>query len=124
MTDTPLLAWLTSLDHPRKAEVEQLVSLIAAAEPRLTTNIKWNAPNFAFGGEDRITLRVAPGSNLQIIFHRGAKARLDPLVFNDPTGLLTMKAPDRAVLELKDRPVENHTDEIVCLTRAWVQATE
>jgi hypothetical protein len=41
---------------------------------------------------------------VQVIFHRGAKQRadLDTFHFDDPTGLLTWPAPDRAVLAVAD----------------------
>ena len=118
----PVATYLRTLDHPRKAEVEQLVALIADARAGLECSIKWNAPNFAHDGQDRITLRIGPGETLQIIFHRGAKAQDDGFAFIDPTGLLVMKGRDRGLLDLMGRSVEEHSEAILCLANAWLDA--
>ena len=44
----------------------------------LTEGIKWNGPNYSINGEDRITIRINPPKQLQVIFHRGAKVKEPP----------------------------------------------
>lgn len=94
-------AYLAGLEHARKAEVERIRAAILDAEPELEETVKWNAPNFRFGGEDRITFRLRPGDRVELIFHRGAKPRGDggDLRRESPSELpLSWPAPDRAVL--------------------------
>lgn len=67
--------FLDELNHPLRDEIEQLRKNILAANDRLTENIKWNGPNFCFDGEDRITMRIHPPKQIQLIFHRGAKVQ-------------------------------------------------
>ena len=37
-----LTAYLAALDHPRKAEIEQLAALALGAAPGITGHVKWN----------------------------------------------------------------------------------
>lgn len=91
--------YLDDLQHARKAEVMSLRLLILSAVPGLVERIKWNAPSFGLGDDDRITMRLHPGDRLQLILHRGAKAGADDLFrFEDPDKLIAWAAPDRGVI--------------------------
>lgn len=95
--------YLAALQHKHKAAVEALRRLILDAVPGLTERIKWNAPSFGKGEDDRITMRLHPGDRLQLILHRGAKAGADDLFrFEDPDRLITWAAPDRGVISFSD----------------------
>lgn len=95
--------YLDDLQHARKAEVEALRTLILDAVPDLNERIKWNAPSFGRGEDDRITMRLHPGDRLQLILHRGAKAAADDLFrFEDPDKLIVWAAPDRGVISFTD----------------------
>lgn len=96
-------AYLDVLEHARKPEILALRRLILEAVPGLAERIKWNAPSFGPGSDDRITMRLHPGDRLQLILHRGAKAGADDLFrFEDPDRLLSWAAPDRGVVNFKD----------------------
>lgn len=96
-------AYLDGLQHARKAEIESLRRAILDAVPGLEERIKWNAPSFGLGEDDRITMRIHPGDRLQLILHRGAKAGADDFFrFEDPAKLLSWAAPDRGVVTFKD----------------------
>jgi len=96
-------AYLDGLDHARKPEIEALRQLILDAVPGLSERIKWNAPSFGKGDDDRITMRLHPGDRLQLILHRGAKAGADDFFrFEDPDRLLSWAAPDRGVVTFRD----------------------
>jgi len=96
-------AYLDALDHARKPEIEALRQLILDAVPGLSERIKWNAPSFGKGDDDRITMRLHPGDRLQLILHRGAKAGADDFFrFEDPDRLLSWAAPDRGVVTFRD----------------------
>jgi hypothetical protein len=117
--------YLADLQHPLKAGVLQLRAAILAADPAITEHVKWNAPSFRYGGEDRVTFRLQPRGRLQLIFHRGAKVRGDSagFVFADPTGLMTWPAPDRAVIDFPGLDaVSARLDQVVTLVGRWVRA--
>lgn len=101
--NSEVTSFLDNLNHPLRKEIEKLRHYILSANAGLTENIKWNGPNYCFEGEDRITMRIHPPKQLQLIFHRGAKVLAQPekrFVDNDE-GLLAWKANDRAVATFK-----------------------
>lgn len=118
-------AFLAALRHGRAEEVERLRALILAAHPGLTEQIKWNAPSFAIDGDDRVTMRLAPGDVLQLILHRGAKVRdTTGFAFTDESGLVRWLAPDRGVVTLADADdLEAKAPAIQNLVKNWVEAT-
>ena len=64
---------LSTLNHAAKPSALLIRKLILAENPELTEHVKWNAPSFCDGGDDRVTFRFPPkGGALQLIFHRGA----------------------------------------------------
>jgi hypothetical protein len=94
--------FLQALEHPLKAEIEQIRSIILSSNEQITEQIKWNAPSFCYGGEDRVTFNLRPQDRIQLIFHRGAKVKDNSdFVFEDNTGLLKWAAKDRAILTLE-----------------------
>lgn len=95
--------YLDDLQHARKAEIETLRGIILDAVAGLSERIKWNAPSFGRGEDDRITMRLHPGNRVQLILHRGAKAGADDLFrFEDPDRIITWAAPDRGVITFRD----------------------
>ncbi len=69
---------LENLDSDTLAQVNKLRKIIMSAEGSLTENIKWNAPNYFFNGEDRITLNLADkNGRVRLILHMGAKKKED-----------------------------------------------
>jgi hypothetical protein len=114
--------WLAGLDHPLKSVVAAVRTALAAAEPRLGQQIKWNAPSFTREGEDKLTFNLRPKAPLLLIFHRGAKAKDNKgFVFADETGLMDWKAPDRAVVTIASAADwERDREVIVGLACRWV----
>ena len=118
-------AYLDDLVHARKDEVLALRELILAAVPDLVERIKWNAPSFGPGEDDRITMRLHPGDRLQLILHRGAKAGADDLFrFEDPKKLIAWAAPDRGVVSFKDAgDMAANAEPLSDILRRWVACT-
>jgi hypothetical protein len=115
---------MAALDHPRKAEVERLIAIALAAAPGVTAHVKWNAPSFRHGGDDRVTMRLSPPPILQLVFHRGAKAKPTAgFAFADESGLLEMVAPDRGLVTLGPGAVETQADALGRLIGRWLTAT-
>ena len=118
--------FLADLNHPFRAEIEQLRKGILSAGIELTENIKWNGPNYCFLNEDRITMRIQPPRQVQLIFHRGANVQKQPkdkLIGND-YGLLTWKENDRAIATFNDMAdVDNNKLNLIKIVKAWIHAT-
>jgi hypothetical protein len=118
-------SYLETLNHSRKAEVETLRRLILDAVPDLVERIKWNAPSFGPGNDDRITMRLHPGDRVQLILHRGAKAAADDLFrFEDPDKLIAWAAPDRGVITFSDAAdLAQKSEALAAILRRWVAMT-
>lgn len=52
---------------------EVLRAVIAGAVPAARRGTVWNAPNFAIGGQDMITLNLPPKGPVRVIFHVGSR---------------------------------------------------
>jgi hypothetical protein len=115
-------AYLAALDHPLKEVVEAVRAALVGAAPEIGEQIKWNAPSFTWAGEDRVTFNIRPGAPLLLIFHRGAKPKdVVGFRFDDETGLLDWKAPDRGVITLRSlADWDAHGEAIITLARRWL----
>jgi hypothetical protein len=118
--------FLDHLNHPLRSDIEALRLLILSADDRLVESIKWNAPNYSVGGEDRITMRIQPPRQLQVIFHRGAKKLDQPStrIIEDNAGLLVWKENDRAVATFKTlADMEKSRRDFIKIIQDWIGAT-
>ncbi|NBB17131.1 DUF1801 domain-containing protein [Caulobacter sp. SLTY] len=96
---SPIDTYRATLDPDTLAMVDALRGLAAAAGPALNERIKWNAPSFAIGDEDRITLGLERKGGVRVVLHRGAKAKDSAgFDFPDPDKLARWPASDRGVL--------------------------
>ncbi|HMY67328.1 MAG TPA: DUF1801 domain-containing protein [Leptospiraceae bacterium] len=97
-------AFLEELNHPLIQEISLLRKIILETDAELQENIKWNGPNYLHNNDDRITMRIHPPKQIQLIFHRGAKVKQQPKkrLISDETGLLVWKENDRAVVSFKN----------------------
>ena len=65
--------FLAGLDPIKRAQVKQIRDYVLNAAPALQENIKWNAPNYVFANQDRITFNVNNKQGLvKLVFHMGA----------------------------------------------------
>lgn len=93
--------YMADLAHPRHDEILRIREAILAADPAITETVKWNAPNFRYAGDDRVTLRLQPGDRVQLVLHRGVgKKPADGFRFDDPTGLITWADVDRGTITI------------------------
>ncbi len=116
-------SFLDVLNHPFRNEIEQLRRIILSADSGITENIKWNGPNYCFNREDRITMRIQPPKQIQLIFHRGAKVKIQPneRLIKDSSGLLAWKENDRAVATFKNSSdIENSKGDLTNIVIAWI----
>lgn len=118
--------FLDALAHPFRKEIELLRSTILSSDDALTENIKWNGPNYCVANMDRITMRIHPPKQVQLIFHRGAKVQDQPKhpMIKDDSGLLVWKENDRAIATFKNiEEIENRKADLNKIISAWVSAT-
>jgi uncharacterized protein YdhG (YjbR/CyaY superfamily) len=120
--------FLESQNHPLRKEIEELRNVILSSNKHLAENIKWNAPNYCFGNEDRITMKIQPlASNIQLIFHRGAKKKEQPkerLIANK-NKILIWKENDRAIIAFKNsKEIESAKAELKTIINEWIIASQ
>ncbi|RIH65267.1 DUF1801 domain-containing protein [Mariniphaga sediminis] len=127
MKNEEVTKFLNGINHPLRNEIERLRDLIVSAESQLTENIKWNGPNYCFRSEDRITMRIQPPKQIQIVFHRGAKklAQSNGRLISETSGLLVWKENDRAVATFKNlNGIELQETEFKNTISKWIAATK
>lgn len=118
--------FLDELHHPLRPEIEALRLIILEASALLEENIKWNGPNYSVGAEDRITMRIQPPKQIQLVFHRGAKVKEQPKerLVQDASGLLAWRENDRAIASFKNlEAVEAARETLPAIVREWLVAT-
>ena len=118
--------FLDKANHPFRPEIDALRKIILAARPELTENIKWNGPNYCIDGEDRITMKIYPPKQIQLVFHRGAKKMEQPKerLVEDTSGLLQWKENDRAVASFKSmEEIKNAEDNLKDIVKKWIESS-
>jgi len=120
--------FLKELNQPFRNEMEELRDFILTSNKNLTENIKWNAPNYCFENEDRITMRIQPmTTKVQLIFHRGSKKQEQPkdkLIANK-SKILVWKENDRAIITFKNsQEIEKGKHELEKIINEWIIAAK
>jgi hypothetical protein len=62
MRKQSVTAFLETLQHTRKPEINRVRNIILGAHPDLVEKIKWNAPSFGLEEDDRITSACSPAT--------------------------------------------------------------
>jgi hypothetical protein len=117
--------YMSGLEHARRPQVEQIRAAILASDPELSESIKWNAPNFVFEGEDRVTFRLQPGDRIELVLHRGSRKRADTIsfAFHDTSGMVMWAAPDRGVIAIpEEAALDPLLTTILPVLHAWVRS--
>ena len=118
--------FLNELNHPLREEIELLRNIILNSNKTLTENIKWNAPNYVVGENDRVTLKINPPKNILIILHRGAKVQAMPKqkLVDYTCKVLSWKTNDRAIITLNNKQdIITYQNDIVEIVNMWLEAT-
>jgi len=126
VSDPTIEAYLARLEPDVREAIDALRAIVIEADPGLSERIKWNAPSFAVGDVDRITLGIERKSGVRAVLHRGAKAKdSQDFVFADPTKLAKWPASDRGVLTFADAAeVEAKREALRDLFARWIAATD
>ena len=118
-------SFLESVNHPLLPVIQSLRLAVLDADDGITERIKWMAPSFCFDAVDRVTFNLRPLHQVQLIFHRGAKANRDVFHFDTAKwgSLLEMIGEDRGQVVFPNAEAATaRQEEFVRLVREWVRA--
>jgi len=115
--------FMSLLEHPAKALIAALRAIITGVDARIAEGIKWESPSFRVSDYfATVNLRCKVGVGL--IPHFGAKVRALPAggaAIDDPAGLLTWLAADRAMVEFADlNALRTHQAALQAIIRQWI----
>jgi len=120
----PVAAYLKSLKHPLKKEIEAARLVILAANPAISEGIKWNTVSFRADKDWFATFNVRAQDSVQLVFHLGAKTRPDLKAFKlaDPNGLMKWLGKDRAMVTLgAGRDIAANRKALEAIVRTWIK---
>lgn len=119
--------FLDELNHPLRQEIEYLRNTIVSSTSGLNENIKWNGPNYCYQGADRITMKIQPPKQIQLIFHRGSKKLDQPKerIISTNSSLIAWRENDRAIATFKTmKDIEVAATELIDIISKWISATK
>lgn len=121
MSNESVDVWLARQSPDVAAGIGRLRAIVRAAAPDADETIKWNAPSFAVGGQDRVTLGAGPKGGLRLVLHRGAtKGAAAAPAFDDPDTLAHWPSPDRGVILFASADdVSRKAGALEALVRRW-----
>ena len=113
MTDAEKVAeYMQELEHPLKAEIEALRTIIKETDARISERIKWKAPSY-YCKEDFLTFNHRMQDKVHLIFHNDAIPKVNSdilegdykdrrmVYFKDMTDILAKKTElQRIITEL------------------------
>lgn len=118
--------FLASLEHPLKAEIEEVRTIILSVNDEITEHIKWNAPSFCIHNQDRVTFNLHGKDGFRLIFHCGSKVTgneaKEPF-FEDTTKLLEWVTGDRAIVKFTSmNDVVTNKENLKEIVKKWIGA--
>lgn len=117
-----VIAYMSKLEHPLKAEIEVLRVIIKNASPKITERIKWNAPSY-YTGADLLTFNPRSVKRVHLVFHHEAIIRIkSDLLEGDYKDRRMMYFKDITEIEAKRKELERIINEYVNLTENTVNA--
>ena len=110
MTDAEkVVAYMQELEHPLKAEIEALRTIIKETDTRIMERIKWKAPSY-YCKEDFLTFNHRMQDKVHLIFHNDAIPKVNSTIlegdykdrrmvyFKDMTDILAKKAELKRII--------------------------
>jgi uncharacterized protein YdhG (YjbR/CyaY superfamily) len=62
-------AFMETVDHPLKAEIQELRSIIRRISADILEEIKWNAPSYKYRGTYLVTFNLRDTKRIHLVFH-------------------------------------------------------
>ncbi|MEO8675867.1 MAG: DUF1801 domain-containing protein [Casimicrobiaceae bacterium] len=111
--------YMKKLQHPQKAEIEAVRSIILKADGRVAERVKWNAPSFYYRDDIAAFNPRAKGFvQLVFVFHRGK-------MIDDRFDLLEGDYKDRRLARFLDmNDVRAKKDALEHVVRRWIELTD
>lgn len=91
--------WMRQLEHPLKAEIDTVRTIIKQSNSRIKERIKWNAPSY-YSTEDIVTFNHRATQHVHLIFHH-------PSIVKIKSALLEGDYKDRRMVYLPDMKAIN-----------------
>ena len=120
------LAEFLADQSPDKIEqINKIRDLIVEVEPELEENIKWNAPNYVYKGEDRITFNLMNKQNkVKLVIHMGASKKENkkgnPVLANDEN-IVDWNSDIRGTITFEDiSDIEAKSESLKKVIRSWI----
>ncbi len=109
----------------RLKQINALREALLEVEPTLVETLKWNAPNYVYKDEDRITFRMMGESDkVSVIIHMGAKKKEDkkaPPVISDTTGIVDWNSDIRGTITFDGMTeVKARTGDFKKVVKQWL----
>ena len=107
-------------------QVNALRKLITDTEPSVVESLKWNAPNFSIGGEDRLTLNLMnKEGKLKLILHMGSAKKENKNgqpVLADDHGLVQWNSDIRGMITFADvKDINSKIQALQQVIVAWLK---
>ena len=117
-----VVEYLHHLEHPLKAEIEEVRSFILSVDGRAD---QMECTQLLRSGEDRITLNLQGKGFLRIIFHCGAKVQTHDIKGALPEDtLLEWASNDRAIAKILNlNDLEEKKEQLREVIVRWIEAT-
>lgn len=98
-------------------QIDFIRQLILRIEPSLTENLKWNAPNYVFQAEDRITFNTMNKEGIvKLVLHMGASRKENkkgkPVLSND-FGIVDWNSDIRGTISFEDTNDTKDKEEVL-----------
>ena len=108
-----LQEYMGKLEHPLKAEMEVLRTIIKNSNTKISERIKWNAPSYYYK-EDMVTFNQRDVKRVHLVFHH-------PTIVNINSALLEGDYKDRRMtyfstmqdVQLKKKELERIMNELI-----------
>jgi hypothetical protein len=117
-------AFLEVLEHPLRDDVVRVRRWVLDAAPGISEAVKWNAPSFRVGPDFFATFHLRSTTEVQLVFHIGAKKRAQPkaIVLSPAAArLVEWLSEERALVTLAPARLSNLKAPLLTLVREWVR---
>lgn len=108
--------FMAQLEHPLKAEVQEIREIIKNVNNQITEQIKWNAPSFSYQGEYLVTFNLRAREHIHLVFHNPAiPAVKSELLEGDYKDRRMAYFSDMADIEVKRSALEKAIKDLIGL---------
>jgi uncharacterized protein YdhG (YjbR/CyaY superfamily) len=106
--------YMEKLEHPLKAEIEAVRTILKSTNANLEERIKWNAPSYHLNEVDLVTFNVRMANKVHLVFHHIAIVGIkSDLLEGDYIDRMMMYFENMADLESKKEELVRVIEEIV-----------